>query len=212
MVCSPPKLKGLSPRVRGNLTLTRPPKGKLGSIPAGAGEPKCRSSRADCVGVYPRGCGGTTILGAMDTKHQGLSPRVRGNPGDHRREKSGKRSIPAGAGEPNYGSLPEVANGVYPRGCGGTFVRSPTCQGFGGSVPAGAGEPTTLRIIRTYNRVYPRGCGGTGRLGMNTQIRYGLSPRVRGNPEGIYDRHYFFRSIPAGAGEPRHARNCKKTA
>ena len=52
---------GLSPRMRGNLgPETR--RGKLqGSIPADAGEPIRHSSSTCIAGVYPRGCGGTSV-------------------------------------------------------------------------------------------------------------------------------------------------------
>ena len=132
---------GLSPRVRGNrsiaegLTVVH----RLGSIPAGAGEPSLRcSGTEESIGlsprvrgnrkrqtrydeVYPRGCGGT------------IHATIYGD------EASG--SIPAGAGEPvritvvhmaNQGLSPRVRGNqgrqnsstapeeVYPRGCGGT--------------------------------------------------------------------------------------------
>ena len=61
--------------------------------------------------VYPRVCGGTAAAAAAA---EGLSPRVRGNPGYGRGEARERRSIPACAGEP-----PPFANGmmwsaVYP--------------------------------------------------------------------------------------------------
>ena len=50
---------GLSPRVRGNLSLTVPVPAAHGSIPACAGEP-LQTLRAQIMEwVYPRVCGGT---------------------------------------------------------------------------------------------------------------------------------------------------------
>ena len=74
------------------------------SIPACAGEPVARSIPQIQTKVYPRVCGGTTLV---KLKHflprLGLSPRVRGNrlrtPTDQSL-RSG--SIPACAGEPHY--------------------------------------------------------------------------------------------------------------
>ena len=70
---------GLSPRVRGNLHATPVPAAVRGSIPAGAGEPRTRSTARIRSGVYPRGCGGTSGGCKVGRTPQGLSPRVRGN-------------------------------------------------------------------------------------------------------------------------------------
>ena len=91
---------GLSPRVRGNrgsaavLTVTN------WSIPACAGEPRPARMAPAMSRVYPRVCGGTSRGRERKRRHDGLSPRVRGNhlrPGDRRGR---VRSIPACAGEP----------------------------------------------------------------------------------------------------------------
>ena len=90
------------------------------SIPAGAGEPDSTPLSLSRRGVYPRGCGGTIGRALRCRGIQGLSPRVRGNPGHKAIHVPGEGSIPAGAGAP--GSSHEFAanTGVYPRGCGGT--------------------------------------------------------------------------------------------
>ena len=78
----------------------------IGSIPAGAGEPRSRAGAVPDAGVYPRGCGGTKSQIDGPEKQPGLSPRVRGNltPPDERRV--GVGSIPAGAGEPRQNPPP----------------------------------------------------------------------------------------------------------
>ena len=220
-----PKLlaaQGLSPRVRGNRIHVARVEGECGSIPAGAGEPSYPDYKAVVVGVYPRGCGGT--IGGLPKllAAQGLSPRVRGN---HRYNGwclQQRRSIPAGAGEPDPPSKFALLKTVYPRGCGGTIPLanaprsveglSPRVRGNqnhvgpgqvpGRSIPAGAGEPLLPQQPQLDNEVYPRGCGGTC-----FRVRYlglppGLSPRVRGNPTYRFALVADRRSIPAGAGEP----------
>ena len=91
---------GLSPRVRGNPLNGGAEQGRLGSIPASAGEPTSSAIRIGASGVYPRECGGTGHLFRTGYKSMGLSPRVRGN----RRRKGAELpvggSIPASAGEP----------------------------------------------------------------------------------------------------------------
>ena len=71
---------GLSPHVRGNHLLHCAERHCLGSIPARAGEPTCRSRRRSTNGVYPRTCGGTETLKSLTGNDPGLSPHVRGNP------------------------------------------------------------------------------------------------------------------------------------
>ena len=71
---------GLSPRVRGNQSLTIIPFITSGSIPACAGEPLLVHVKAEAVRVYPRVCGGTSMIRLFVRLWKGLSPRVRGNP------------------------------------------------------------------------------------------------------------------------------------
>ena len=72
-------LKGLSPRVRGNLAGLKNLYDKYGSIPACAGEPSSIVVIYWSNRVYPRVCGGTTEHDQPHHKKKGLSPRVRGN-------------------------------------------------------------------------------------------------------------------------------------
>ena len=111
---------------------------------------------------------------------------------------------------------------VYPRVCGGTIAfpaplsdlngLSPRVRGnlcycrrhFGSrrSIPACAGEPQTTRHRDRNQPVYPRVCGGTGILHPINDEYWGLSPRVRGNPQHSPLDTSYVRSIPACAGEP----------
>ena len=74
-------VSGLSPRVRGNHAGRRSGAGRRRSIPACAGEPRCRRAQSPQKGVYPRVCGGTAVIYDMVRSAAGLSPRVRGNLG-----------------------------------------------------------------------------------------------------------------------------------
>ena len=85
------------------------------------------------------------------------------------------------------------------------------------SIPARAGEPgySSSMTHDMEGEVYPRACGGTkSHDDLRTRVSFGLSPRVRGNPETadslrvlgkVYPRASR-RSIPARAGEPRYIR------
>ena len=152
---------GLSPRVRGNRRLPVGVAQVGGSIPAGAGEPPQGRRKVLGSRVYPRGCGGTSVVALPSMPASGLSPRVRGNQNVAAMELNDNRSIPAGAGEPASAPDPSSFGAVYPRGCGGTLSKetlkpslsglSPRVRGNLGmaplfcvrfrSIPAGAGEP-----------------------------------------------------------------------
>ena len=195
---------------------------RMRSIPACAGEPPPYKLPYRQPKVYPRVCGGTTILSAVSFRAQGLSPRVRGN--QHRATFCGShyRSIPACAGEPTCWFSSTFLPTVYPRVCGGTKVNnsssadenglSPRVRGNQGeqlivsrrerSIPACAGEPAKFGGRPRRSTVYPRVCGGTHVSHCRIILYGGLSPRVRGNPSYPICDTPGKRSIPACAGEP----------
>ncbi len=213
---------GLSPRVRGNRRWAASCAESSGSIPAGAGEPSDSAHQPFNVRVYPRGCGGTILYRLQEIHDRGLSPRVRGNPVWFALLSTAHRSIPAGAGEPNFLLQSSGPPMVYPRGCGGTPIvakrdgdlngLSPRVRGnrpyrlcaspCKRSIPAGAGEPPLFLEAKRRLPVYPRGCGGTYCGKRQKRRGKGLSPRVRGNRLGFETPFDCSRSIPAGAGEP----------
>ena len=177
----PPIAAGLSPRVRGNPAAPASVCHSPRSIPACAGEPIQPASFASRTTVYPRVCGGTAAIAAVQSVRQGLSPRVRGNRDDDDAVGDADRSIPACAGEPADGGIVRSVWKVYPRVCGGTLAvpicRSQVCglsprvrgnrilQDYAAhirrSIPACAGEPTIMHSPRLMVGVYPRVCGGT---------------------------------------------------
>ena len=223
LALSPSFKHGLSPRVRGNPVPAGKAQSGAGSIPACAGEPAGTRRRNRAPTVYPRVCGGTCCSGRRAQSPRGLSPRVRGNPGDDAVRLAVQRSIPACAGEPVCYGLRTVRPEVYPRVCGGTqhvhpvavAVRglSPRVRGnpapppatrrCPGSIPACAGEPGRRCTAAPAGQVYPRVCGGTRAAFRSATSSHGLSPRVRGNPDGVVQANQRVGSIPACAGEPR---------
>ena len=118
---------GLSPRVRGNPSVTWQFGNQNRSIPACAGEPLQAVVGPGVLGVYPRVCGGTYTHSLTHQCWPGLSPRVRGNHVVPVIRNSTTGSIPACAGEPPQngrlsGSPSLSPSRVYPRVCGGTPV------------------------------------------------------------------------------------------
>ncbi len=215
-------MRGLSPRVRGNLRVGVNGPDIAGSIPACAGEPSAPAGSHSLQRVYPRVCGGTQRGANLCQRQCGLSPRVRGNRIDVDADNLHRRSIPACAGEPAGVDVAVGVAGVYPRVCGGTtwptgtytneVGLSPRVRGnrhlvrpgadTPGSIPACAGEPPEGCHRSGRGTVYPRVCGGTGRPIQRPCNRGGLSPRVRGNPPPTPATRYSCGSIPACAGEP----------
>ena len=194
--------KGLSPRVRGNLTIKGISPIIHRSIPARAGEPPSLSEGLEADQVYPRACGGTASPAGPRRFPCGLSPRVRGNRNRLQVDHAVVRSIPARAGEPYRRHCCIAGRPVYPRACGGTRIvnrearrlngLSPRVRGNHrhggsqprnhGSIPARAGEPNLGPDLTRMVRVYPRACGGTVPSTSAPPWMVGLSPRVRGEP------------------------------
>ena len=114
--------RGLSPRVRGNPTVASFNASGKGSIPARAGEPWFERIGREGKKVYPRACGGTSMVRSMVHLLIGLSPRVRGNPQPAGPGRAPGGSIPARAGEPVRTARATTSGRVYPRACGGTWT------------------------------------------------------------------------------------------
>ena len=137
--------RGLSPRVRGNLRRGLREPGRTGSIPACAGEPVSMKAGLGGRRVYPRVCGGTRSVHAVDAARKGLSPRVRGNLLCGRYVTASPRSIPACAGEPPRTITRAPNPAVYPRVCGGTLGVVDGCGRCGGLSPRVRGNPARWR-------------------------------------------------------------------
>ena len=193
--------KGLSPRGRGNRRERYLVRASSGSIPAWAGEPGWERRPPTATRVYPRVGGGTRSCRCSITSWTGLSPRGRGNRRCQDGAGHGYRSIPAWAGEPQWGGCGHNDSGVYPRVGGGTiFYPGPVYRDDGlsprgrgnrlnrkvmipllRSIPAWAGEPKRTQIPQGLPGVYPRVGGGTSRHFDAGAEAQGLSPRGRGN-------------------------------
>ena len=178
-------------------------------------------------GAYPRGRGGTVARGAGLQPVQGLSPRTRGNQRRDVRRRLSPGPIPADAGEPAGGRIAGCLGWAYPRGRGGTRMKSitnsysvglsPRTRGNLlaradvldplGPIPADAGEPSGVSWMMSGFGAYPRGRGGTEDYAWLSQWPKGLSPRTRGNHGGRRKRGRRFGPIPADAGEPGRQRH-----
>ena len=191
--------RGLSPRVRGNPERRLVIDLVLRSISACAGEPRRGWGRLRVGRVYPRVCGGTSVMPTGKNRTTGLSPRVRGNRMALRCRTPGAGSIPACAGEPIWHVVAVAVIEVYPRVCGGTrtvwhsstmtiglsprvrgnlIISGPTWAALR-SIPACAGEPAPVGWRWPVFQVYPRVCGGTAEVG-GASAGSSVYPRVCG--------------------------------
>ncbi len=213
---------GLSPPMRGNPAPQGGPAPGQGSIPAHAGKPALGHVGLLMSRVYPRPCGETGGGGGGGLFAPGLSPPMRGNPGDRDCMTAAAGSIPAHAGKPvRPTKLPGTIR-VYPRPCGETQVSgsprqvsaglSPPMRGNPGfqlrlcgrcgSIPAHAGKPAPAFSGACPSRVYPRPCGETLTWAHSRPGPQGLSPPMRGNLHAHQRVHAPGGSIPAHAGKP----------
>ena len=132
-----------------------------------------------------------------------------------------KRSIPAFAGHPGFGSAQHPRRRAYPRICGesvpGFRFRSPgwglsprmrgirdrsQCAGVPvGPIPAHAGDPASHRTTCLLDRAYPRVYGGSVKWRDDAGSVWGLSPRMRGIRFGLRRRCRRGGPIPAYAGD-----------
>ena len=175
------RVRGLSPRVRGNPSATRQWMTGLRSIPARAGEPDEDGTRSFVSRVYPRACGGTCAYRARFARPW-VYPRACG-------------------GTSGLSLLALARPGLSPRVRGNLVHQHPLRLGIG-SIPARAGEPSAAAASCASLRVYPRACGGTPATAPTTTSLKGLSPRVRGNQSHLLVHPKQGGSIPARAGEP----------
>ena len=178
--------------------------------------------------VYPRECGATFSFENTVAVAPGLSPRVRGNQCQGYFLHGVVRSIPASAGQPSEADAEHCCSeGLSPRVRGNPSLCIGGSEAMG-SIPASAGQPCHLPNRQTLNWVYPRECGATLSSSKSSNPKLGLSPRVRGNPQGI-GNHIIPRqglsprvrgnlplsapapvakgSIPASAGQPASIRS-----
>jgi len=110
---------GLSPCVRGKLSVLRPLHPPLGSIPVCTGETRSSAQHPLISRVYPRVYGGNFMIPSDFQTQIGLSPCVRGKLWVFNNQIEFIRSIPVCTGETNSRCVDRDLFWVYPRVYGG---------------------------------------------------------------------------------------------
>ena len=219
-VCSVPRSRGSSPRVRGTLRRRAQRRSVRRFIPACAGNARCSLSSAAISSVHPRVCGERAEGGGADHAPSGSSPRVRGTPPLPRFLRLDRRFIPACAG--NALPLPPEPSRppVHPRVCGERIVALSASYRSAGSsprvrgtqigafcydcisrfIPACAGNARDAPPQLLSTPVHPRVCGERALLDHPNISMNGSSPRVRGTQDRPELSCPLVRFIPACAG------------
>ena len=215
-------LTGLPPRVRGNLDATHEHGVVVGPTPARAGQPLSSDTAGMSRRAYPRACEATHREPIFPSRHIGLPPRVRGNPGRASAGEPVAGPTPARAGQPTPRASSMSPSSAYPRACGATLINAlkqfahnglpPRVRGnrlpyrrgafLDGPTPARAGQPASPLQTRMAQWAYPRACGATPDDWTGRAARQGLPPRVRGNPSQCALRTPMSGPTPARAGQP----------
>ena len=131
---------GSSPRVRGKLTVARPPGAAQGLIPARAGKTRRRSQGPGGRRAHPRACGENAQVYNDILPGGGSSPRVRGKRGRRQGHRRPGGLIPARAGKTSRRSAGTWRRRAHPRACGENGVDLGLFGYHARLIPARAGK------------------------------------------------------------------------
>ena len=131
------------------------------------------------------------------------------------------RITPADAGKTVTRSLPACFRWDHPRGCGENRKHGILHTAFLGSPPRMRGKPMCFFIVCVVGRItpadagktwlprlrykqlrdHPRGCGENARMKLQSFLKTGSPPRMRGKPYDPSDYSTSQRITPADAGK-----------
>ena len=211
---------GSSPRVRGTVTAgpTHPARRRF--IPACAGNSRYEYGVLGPTPVHPRVCGEQPNSTAITSAPFGSSPRVRRTAQGGKKQSKIGRFIPACAGNRSTARTTSIRTAVHPRVCGeqshfvtqrpvipgssprvrGTVRRFVFCGTTNRFIPACAGNSDERFRRDPPGSVHPRVCGEQGPEPRFDYVFDGSSPRVRGTVSLMKQPGWFWRFIPACAG------------
>ncbi len=128
-------------------------------IPAHAGNRPAPSIARPLPTVHPRACGEQADGGDLIVHVGGSSPRMRGTGRRGHRRRTGRRFIPAHAGNSAGGVDYQAAKAVHPRACGEQGLRSAKVCWANGSSPRMRGTGPNCYCCGRTVAVHPRACG-----------------------------------------------------
>ena len=179
--CAAPGIRssGSSPRVRGTLDVVGLPERCRRFIPACAGNTQLERLLMNTLTVHPRVCGEHLERAGELWINYGSSPRVRGTPMLVGLESSGRRFIPACAGNTYWESQRQSALTVHPRVCGEHVASAHQRPGSAGSSPRVRGTPFIDRRTDLTLRFIPA-CAGNTAHRRTASAASAVHPRVCG--------------------------------
>ena len=216
---------GSSPRMRGTATIDTDRNDNTVFIPAHAGNSRSSSLGRIVVPVHPRACGEQWARLIDSASCVGSSPRMRGTGAPSFGLFSGRRFIPAHAGNSSHKIQTGFPQTVHPRACGEQMIAvrfpvaiagsSPRMRGTERSpgledrqdrfIPAHAGNRLCVNGNGDKPTVHPRACGEQSLANSASSSNVGSSPRMRGTGEIVSEFRGRSRFIPAHAGNSRVA-------
>ena len=211
---------GSSPRMRGTPPRAMGTRRRVRFIPAYAGNASRSASGVSPSPVHPRVCGERDRHEIWGMPNAGSSPRMRGTHRPPDPDGTGRRFIPAYAGNARELALLESPVPVHPRVCGERGCLKKQKEKQSGSSPRMRGTPTVngkldyrVRFIPAYagnartdsrdrrsDTVHPRVCGERIFATLTTYLQSGSSPRMRGTRANASCGNGDIRFIPAYAG------------
>ena len=175
---------GSSPRARGTQALHIAEQHRHRFIPAGAGNTLHPGRGTILLSVHPRGRGEHSGQPEAPCLYAGSSPRARGTPRAHRRQRQARRFIPAGAGNTGWSRLCASLCAVHPRGRGEHSPDSRPRAENTGSSPRARGTPLDVARPAVPLRFIPAGAGNTSRPSAHCPASP-VHPRGRGEHSTI---------------------------
>ena len=153
--------EGSSPRVRGTPPVVPPAVGRIGIIPACAGNTAGVTVLTRLCGDHPRVCGEHIDKAANMLADRGSSPRVRGTQWCAELHRDEDGIIPACAGNTATRWRTSYGNEDHPRVCGEHDVPVVGTWVGGGSSPRVRGTPHGLLCLGEIHRIIPACAGNT---------------------------------------------------
>ncbi len=155
------ELGGSSPRARGTPLVEMRSQVSGRFIPAGAGNTQPTDGQPSRATVHPRGRGEHSGKSKDSGLNSGSSPRARGTRNRIQAACSGRRFIPAGAGNTGRYGPPHGISTVHPRGRGEHWLKCSCARISTGSSPRARGTHGQGLGSQGRDRFIPAGAGNT---------------------------------------------------
>ena len=207
-------MSGSSPRGRGARCHGDQQPDRDGLIPARAGSTTNQRCCWPLRPAHPRAGGEHCATRGSLPPTLGSSPRGRGARTRRRRERGGRRLIPARAGSTHPWWARSPTSGAHPRAGGEHRLWLLIFWLLSGSSPRGRGAPASPTTPAARRPAHPRAGGEHNAAAVGNAVNVGSSPRGRGALQVFEDVDLLGGLIPARAGSTSGStvRRCSRWA